>query len=360
MRDHIRVLHVVEAFGGGVYEIVRHLATRHAEAGHIVAIAYGVRPETPADLRAEIPPSVELIPLPWTDRSIGAQVRSARRLRRIVPAWKPDVVHLHSSFATIIGAAVVPKAVPTVASPHAYSFTMESVSNWHRRIYQTLESWAARRVGLIGAVSESEADIARSIGGHHVRVVANGIPELDDITIVGPPPSKIASVIAMGRAEPQRQPEQCVEILSSVSDFATVQWVGSASTTDTGVQQLTDAGIPVTGWLPRESALQLLSDARAYLHWTAWDGQPLSVLEAMARDTVVIASDIPPNREILGETQVFRTIEEASAHLQNALQDDGYAAQLIENQRLRRTNYSTRRMAQEWLDVYRNVLNGTP
>jgi glycosyltransferase involved in cell wall biosynthesis len=80
----------------------------------------------------------------------------------------------------------------------------------------------------------------------------------------------------------------------------------------------------------------------------------------MARDTVVIASDIPPNREILGETQVFRTIEEASAHLQNALQDDSYAAQLIENQRLRRTNYSTRRMAQEWLDVYRNVLNGTP
>ena len=40
------------------------------------------------------------------------------------------------------------------------------------------------------------------------------------------------------------------------------------------------------------------TEAKVYLHWTAWDGLPLSILEAMANDVVVIASDIPANREL--------------------------------------------------------------
>ena len=37
-------------------------------------------------------------------------------------------------------------------------------------------------------------------------------------------------------------------------------------------------------WLPLldNQRLERLAGATAYLHWTAWDGQPLSVLEAMA------------------------------------------------------------------------------
>ena len=64
------------------------------------------------------------------------------------------------------------------------------------------------------------------------------------------------------------------------------------------------AGIPLSDWLPRGELLDRIGSAGAYLHWTAWDGLPLSILEAMALDVVVVASDIPPNREILGPDAV--------------------------------------------------------
>lgn len=351
----LRILHIVEAFGGGVYEVVRQLAERHSAAGHIVAIAYGIRPETPRDVRSAIAPDVEVIPIPWTERSLTAQVAAFRALRRLIPSWQPAVVHLHSSFATVLGAVALPREVPTVCSPHAYSFTMASQSRVRRLAFRSLEAFATRRADMVGAVSESEAATARTIGARTVRVVANGIPELDGAHQNAPYEPPAPSVLAMGRAEPQRRPADCAAILSSVSDVAKVEWVGGQSTTEEGVNVLRSAGIPVTGWLPRDEALKRLGAARAYLHWTAWDGQPLSILEAMARDVVVIASDIPPNREVLGEEQVFGTVEEAALHLRLALTDRAYAEAAIRRQRSRRSRFSSTRMAQEWLAVYRDL-----
>src|SRR3712207_4121012 len=113
----MRILHVAEAFGGGLYEICRIQAEGAAAAGHEVAIAYGRRPETPADVRAEVAPNVQLFETPWVDRSPGTQVRAVRYLRGLVRHWKPDVVHLQSSFAGLHGAVAVADWVPCVYSP---------------------------------------------------------------------------------------------------------------------------------------------------------------------------------------------------------------------------------------------------
>ena len=67
-RRPLRILHVSEAFGGGVFEIVKTLAERLATAGDTVAVAYGRRPETPAEVGDHVDPAVELMPLPWGER----------------------------------------------------------------------------------------------------------------------------------------------------------------------------------------------------------------------------------------------------------------------------------------------------
>jgi glycosyltransferase involved in cell wall biosynthesis len=113
------------------------------------------------------------------------------------------------------------------------------------------------------------------------------------------------------------------------------------------------AGVPVSGWLAREQALEQLAHARVYLHWTAWDGLPLSILEAMARDVVVIASDIPPNRSILGPRQVFSSKADASKAIHRALFDDSYHQTLLRDQRRRRARYGSTAMRRGWEDVYR-------
>lgn len=62
--------------------------------------------------------------------------------------------------------------------------------------------------------------------------------------------------------------------------------------------------------------------ARAYLHWAAWDGLPLSVPEAISQRAVVIAHDIPPVREILRADQLCQSEEEAAARTKALLEDE--------------------------------------
>lgn len=352
----MRILHVAEAFGGGVYELTRLQAEGAVAAGHEVAIAYGRRPETPQDVRSAVDTAVEVIPMPWTSRTGHAQVRAARALRRLVDRWRPDVVHLQSSFAGLHGALVVAGRVPTVYTPQGYAFTMGSERAGVRRAYELLERLVARRVDLIAASSAAEADQARYVcGARRVAIVENGIPELDAGALPEPARPAAPRVIAVGRLRPQRRPEACARILSAVADVADVRWVGGGGEQSPGMLAMRAAGISVTGWMPREQLMAELGGATIYLHWTAWDGLPLSILEAMARDVAVVASDIAPNREVVGPGQVRRTEEEAVALMRALLFADARREDVLASQRVRRRHYSAERMVAQYLDVYERV-----
>ncbi len=351
------VLFVAEAFGGGMFEITRMKAEGLAKLGHRVAIAYGVRPETPDEVRAVVAPAVELIPLPWVNRSLGAQLRAQQRLRRLVQQWRPDVVHLMSSSAGLHG-ALATRGVPTIYTPQAYSFTMLSASPLKRWMYLALESFVAHSVDVVGACSLSEGAQARCLpGARAVAVVPNGISELSNGTARGPSPLDRADVVVgVGRPLPQRQPEACARILSAVSDIAEVRWLGGGDVSSPGVQALTRAGIPVTGWMPRRDTLAALSASRIYLHWTAWDGLPLTVLEALAHDVVVVASDIGCNREVLGPRQVCRSEREAIALIRSLLSEPERYAELLAAQRNTRQLYGADTMVARWIEVYTSLL----
>ncbi len=353
----MRILYVAEAFGGGLFEIVRIKAERLAELGHEVGIAYGMRPETPSDVRDRIDRGVELFPMPWKDRSIGAQLSAQWALRRLVRRWSPDVVHLMSSFAGFHGAVALGGTVPLVYTAQGYAFTMTSIPAWKRFGYLLLENFVARRVDVVAGCSLSEGEQARSLpGAHSVAVVENGIPELNPplLPLASPGGSSQSRVIALGRPSPQRRPEACARIFAGVSDVAEVKWVGGGPTS-AGTQALDAAGIPTTGWLSRDATLAELSKATIYLHWTGWDGLPLSILEAMAKDVIVVASDIGPNREVLGPEQAVRTERQATELIRALLTDPDLRKRVIESQRSRRQAYSAERMVNEWIRLYEEL-----
>lgn len=345
--------------------MIVELANGSAAEGHDVAIAYGIRPETPSDLRSLVHPGVELHPLPWTSRRPDALARGTLALRRLLRAQRPDVVHLHSSFSGVLGAAATPSDVPTVFSPNAFASVLPEGGKARRAAYRRLERTACRRVTVVGAVSHSEADLAREMGARRVVMVPNGIADLEPDCLVTRPDGwepERPVVLATGRTVPQRQPEQCARILQGVADVAEVAWLGGGGG-DRGVagrEALEAAGVPITGWLPREEVLGRIAEASAYLHYTAWDGLPLSVLEAVALDVVVVASDIQPNRQILGDDGVCATEEEAIARLRRIVADPGYAQSLREAQRARRDEFSASRMVQRWHEVYDELVGAAP
>jgi len=214
----------------------------------------------------------------------------------------------------------------------------------------------ARRVHVVAAVSESEARLARDAArAPLVEVVPNGIPELDPGATPEPLERPVARVAGMGRADHQRQPDAAGRILSSVSDVAEVEWIGGGTPSDDGIRVLASHGISVTGWLEKAEARERLAKATAYLHWSAWDGRSLAVLEAMAHDVVVVASDIEANREILSPLQICSSEEEAAQLLRAVVTDEAVRERLLAEQRERRETYSAMAMAGEWELVYQHV-----
>jgi glycosyltransferase involved in cell wall biosynthesis len=357
-----RILHVVEAFGGGVLQVVRILAERLLAEGDTVAIAYGRRPESPSNPRACFSSEIELFGL-WEGRTVRDEIAATKKLRALTRSWAPDVVHLHSSFAGVVGAVAIGRSVPSIYTPHGYSFTMQSQSVPRRGVFKAIERVTAHRVDLIGAVSMAEAEDARQVTDREkIVVVRNGIPELDRQRS-GPPPDRGGSrprVVAAGRIVEQRRPASAARILAAVSDVAEVSWIGGGGGGGVPKSTITDLGVPVTGWLDRAAALAALRSATAYLHWTAWDGQPLSILEAMASDVVVVASDIEAAREILGERQVCSTEAEAATLIRDVLRDRGLREDLLASQRERGSRFGARRMASEWRTVYEQIARTAP
>jgi glycosyltransferase involved in cell wall biosynthesis len=350
----VRILHVTEASWAGTLEIVQSLAVQQAAAGHDVTLAYAEQPRTAGALAGTA--GVRLVPLRWTRRSPSSQLAVGRALRRLARERRADLVHLHSSFAGAVGALALPRGVPLIYTPHGFAFARTGAPRATAAAVRAVEALIARRCALVGAVSETEARLARKdLRAPRVATVRNGIHELDD-GVAERPLDREPAMVAAGRVIEQRRPAAAARILSQLAPTVRVAWIGDDDGDD-AARPLHDAGIPVTGWLSRSAALQRLGEATVYLHWSAWDGQSLAILEAIARDVVVIASDIPANREIVGARQV-RVDEHAAVEFARAvLEDAELRSELLADQRRRAPAFGARRMAAEWLALYERALS---
>jgi glycosyltransferase involved in cell wall biosynthesis len=353
----VRVLQVTEAAMSGTFEVTRQLCEHLAAEGHEVMFAYGQRPETPDPVSA-LAPGVGFVALPWARRSARAHVAAGAALRRIVAQWQPDVVHLHSAFAGFVGAvALGGSGLPLAYTPHGSPVGRTIDGRARLAAYRRLEALVARRVAVVGAVSHAEASLLSAVAATEaIVVVPNGIAELDD-GATRTTPDRRSGVIAMGRVVPERRPAATAAILRELAGTAPVAWVGDGP--PAGLAAVRAAGVPVTGWLPRQEALDRLRHAAVLLHWSASDGAPVVVLEAMAHDVVVVASDIAANRELLGDEQTRGTADEAVALVRRVLAEPRLRDELLAHQRARRAAYGAAAMAASWIEHYTRIVAGT-
>lgn len=119
-----RVLHVAQPTTAGVARVVDQYVmalTSSTSDGRRFAVAVAC----PSDGRLHtdvVDGGAEH--LPWTAvREPGLSVaRETRDLQRIIDRWRPDIIHLHSAKAGLVGRLAVRGRIPTVFQPHAWSF----------------------------------------------------------------------------------------------------------------------------------------------------------------------------------------------------------------------------------------------
>ena len=123
MNKKKKVLHLVEAMGGGVFTYLAELANGMSDEFD-VSIAFGMRKETPENYEDYFNEGIKLIKVENFTRSLNVvkDIKAYIELRKIVKKEKPDIIHLHSSKAGALGRLLVGTGKAKMFyTPHGYS-----------------------------------------------------------------------------------------------------------------------------------------------------------------------------------------------------------------------------------------------
>ncbi|CAB3804632.1 hypothetical protein LMG28614_06042 [Paraburkholderia ultramafica] len=324
----MRVVHVIESTATGTLAVVSTLATRLAKEGHEVYVIYSERTETPRDLRALFHPDVVLQHLQMKGPSL---TRILFGLRRQLVELKPDIVHLHSSFAGFLGRVSTLFCLPSTAflySPHCISFVRKDISRLKRYCFTGLELLACMRSCTYVGCSESECAAIRRYLRRDAVLVENAIDRA--VAVQGDTRSEKIRVrnkrriVTVGGIRVQKNPRLFAEIARSFNrDDAEFVWIGDG---DADFKRtLEDAGVRVTGWLTRGEVIDAVAQADIYLSTASWEGMPISLIEAMTLGTPVIASDCPGNIDTIRHDStgvIYQTAPEATLLIKRMMDDD--------------------------------------
>lgn len=317
----LKVFEVVECGGaGGTGNQVAAICNGLDKNRFDVTLVYSVRPGSgPKEYEALARGASRFVYIPEMVREIspGPDSKAWRRLRRLFKENKPDIVHGHSSKAGFLArTAALAAGVPNIFySPRGYSFLQTDRPLTSRWFYRLLER-AVAGIGTTVAVSGSEAELARrSAGAKRVRVIRDAylgaMPQPSGSTRDKARNRAAVVICAAGRLTHARHPEAFVRLAMRLADSRNdvkCVWVGSGELEPSIREMARDLNLAdkleITGWLPRDQAMERLKSADIFVHFSRWEGLPNSVLEAMALGLPVVASDIPGNSDLVrdGET----------------------------------------------------------
>lgn len=144
----MKVLHITESLGAGVAHYVWLVARAQTEAGHTVVLAHSIRHDTPTDLDDRFAfLAKRVVVFMVTEVSILNDVISVWRLFKLLIQEQPDVVHLHSSKAGVLGRAAAWLMHSWMGgwmgarvharifySPHGFAFLRQDVSKSKQKL----------------------------------------------------------------------------------------------------------------------------------------------------------------------------------------------------------------------------------
>ena len=293
----ISILHISETFVTGVYTYIQSICAFTAQNPKIkTSIIYSPNREGTDQLRFEddFSADVDLIPVAMQrEVSASEDYKSLKKLQKAIKNIKPDVIHLHSSKAGVLG-RIAARSYPQAKvyyTPNGYSFLREDISSKKQKFFKFIEKYIAKIYGgTTIACGDTEYEYAKLLG--KAVMVRNGIDlsELDHIKVE--PSLKLNSIVTLGRISAQKNPKLFNAIALKFPEIQFI-WIGDGELK----QELTARNIEITGWLDRQDALNLLAKHDVYMQTSLWEGLPFTIIEAMALQKPILATDVIGNKD---------------------------------------------------------------
>jgi glycosyltransferase involved in cell wall biosynthesis len=292
VNDRPTLVHVAESFASGTASAIADFVRNYPDADH--HLVYSLRAEAVVD-PAELQRFASATAMPG---GTMARIRFLRaHLRRVEHETAGVViVHAHSSKAGGYVRMAVRRSArrPLLYTPHCYSFERQDLSWAARQAFRALEWVLSFNTTAVGACSPREAALSRwAASSPRVVTVPNvqppGLPQVSMSPVI-----RKLRIVGNGRLGPQKDPEFFARAFAAaVAAHPEIEgvWIGGGDTQY--VDMLHEAGVEVTGWLPRHEALDVMASCDLYLHTALWEGFPISIMEAAGMGMPVVSRRRP-------------------------------------------------------------------
>ena len=303
-----RVLHVAQSVETGVAHVVDALVRWQRQAGWDVALA--APPGRLSDLVAGAGAPV----LHWAAaREPGPSVvAEGKRLRRLVRDFGPDLVHLHSAKAGLVGRLLLRGRLPTVYTPHGWSWL--AVEGSYRHAVQAWERAASRWCDAVVCLSDRELREASDVGLRgDLRLIPNDVDATQLRALAGSSdtesrralgvPEGVALAVCCARLAPQKGQDILLAawpaVRRRVPDAELVlvgdgPWRRRLEQSSRGL-----SGVTFTGMCDRGTTLRWMCSADVVVCPSRYEGMSLVPLEAAALGRAVVAADVEGMRDDL-------------------------------------------------------------
>lgn len=293
----------VPATHGGVERHVEELGARLTQSGHEVTVF--TRPNyTDPELREYRGMRLRSLPTIGT-KHLDAIVHSLLATLACCGGGY-DIVHYHAMGPCLASPIARLRGRKVVATIHGQDWRRDKWGRLASLVLRLAEYLALRVPHVTISVSDSLARAYKEDTGREVRYVPNGITieSGDDTSVLqefGLHDGEY--ILSAGRLVPEKGVHYLIEALSHQSSPRQLVIVGESSNTAEYVADLRASAaenVVFTGYQYGAKLAALFRHAALYVLPSDLEGLPIVLLEALAYGVPVLASDIAPNKEVLG------------------------------------------------------------
>lgn len=312
---------------GGAQRVCIDLANKAVKEGYTVAVASMVG----GYLWDELDPLIEKIQLKHMKKELNLiqDLLVLHEIKRIRKTFVPDIVHLHSSIAGVLGRIVFRKKTKIIYTVHGF----DSIRLRHR-IFLPLERYLQKYTNFIVPVSNyDKINLEKEGITKNVVVIYNGIKKNESFLNLDSDSKKFDKVVlSIARISKQKKFDLFVEVAKKFQNVKFI-WIG-------GANELSDEGVRLKYNLP-DNLLYCgnLPNASCYINccdiftlFSNYEGLPMTIIEAMSNAKPIVASDVGGVSELVTNNGylVSNDIDEICDRI-NSLLDDNYAKKLGSN-----------------------------
>ncbi|MEY4583355.1 MAG: hypothetical protein RL701_8058 [Pseudomonadota bacterium] len=290
------LMHVTETWTGGVGTYLESILQQQLEDPSISAVHLACSASrTPERLPLEGHPKLHVHRYE-SSRSLFGALRARKAIRELVRSQRPDLLHLHSTFAGVYG-RTFQTDVPIVYCAHGWAFTQEL--SWPvSAAYSMVEALLSKQSNAIIHISQGEFDAAWKRG---VRAALNPVilssvrpPRVSLIPPIAVDPNKI-NLAFVGRFDRQKGAELLLDALSKVRrDDIHLYLLGDFDRDREGgelLEKLNDRRVTRLGWIANEEIDDYIARVDGLVIPSRWEGFGLVATEAMRNGKAVLVSN---------------------------------------------------------------------